>query len=219
MRALPPELGEDLVWAQHRPRSGRVRSERSAALFLDRDGVIVEEVVHLCEVEKTRLIPGAGEVIARANQAGLYVAVVTNQSGVGRRLFDWDDFRLVQEKIHADLAAFGAHIDAVFACPYHPEVAAPYRHPDHPARKPNPGMLLQAAEMLEIELAGSWIVGDRAGDLEAGRRAGIAGGLHVLTGFGAEEREMADALAVEAFQVLTGASLADALELLPPLAR
>ncbi|MDP6709155.1 MAG: HAD family hydrolase [Alphaproteobacteria bacterium] len=207
----PAELDADLVWCEHRspPRP-------APALFLDRDGVVVEEVGHLHEVAKTRLIPGAAAVVAEANRRGLHVVLVTNQSGIGRGLYDWDAFRAVQEKILAELAA--ASIDAVLACPHHAEVAPPYRHPDHPDRKPNPGMLLKAAAMLEIELAASWIVGDRAGDIEAGRRAGLAGGLHVATGHGAEERAAARALATSDFRVIEGDSVVDALTLLPLLA-
>ena len=209
----PEELDGDLTWCERRspPR-------RAPALFLDRDGVIVEEVVHLHEVEKVCLIAGAAAVIAEANRRRLHVVVVSNQSGVGRGHFGWEAFREVQEKILAELAAAGAHVDAVLACPHHHAVRPPYRHPDHPDRKPNPGMLSKAAAMLEIELEASWIVGDRAGDLEAGRRAGLAGGLHVLTGYGRRERSRARALAAADFRILDADSIADALELLPLLA-
>ena len=124
------------------------------ALFLDRDGVVVVETHYLHEVEKTELIPGAGETIALANQRGIHVVLVTNQSGVGRGLYGWAEFQAVQDRIMADLAAFGARVDAVCACPYHPEAAAPYDR-EHPDRKPNPGMLLKAARALQIDLAPS----------------------------------------------------------------
>ena len=174
--------------------------------------------MHLHEARKTRLIAGAGAVVEAANRKGLHVVVVTNQSGIGRGLFGWDAFREVQETMLAGLAAAGAHIDAVLACPYHHDVAPPYRHPDHPDRKPNPGMLLKAAEMLDVELGASWIVGDRAGDIDAGRKAGLAGGLHVMSCFGADERQSALALASPDFQVFGAATIADALGLLPILA-
>ena len=212
MTTLPAELDDDLVWAERRS-SGR----QAPALFLDRDGVIVEEIAYLHEVEKTRLIDGAAEVICAANQMGLHVVMVTNQAGIGRGYYGWSEFRRVQNKILSELAAAEARIDAVLACPHHPEVEPPYRHPSHPDRKPNPGMLLKAAAMLEIELARSWIVGDRAGDLAAGRNAGIAGGFHVLTGFGAEERDAALALDGDGFRVLAAPTIRDVLLHLPSL--
>ncbi|MBM3491607.1 MAG: HAD family hydrolase [Alphaproteobacteria bacterium] len=212
MAERPAELDNDLVWVEQ-----LAPSRRAPALFLDRDGVIVEEVLHLREPAKARLIAGAAEVIQAARARGLHVVVVTNQSGIGQGLFGWEEFRAVQHRMLADLAELGAAVDAVLACPYHPQGLPPYRHANHPARKPNPGMLLKAAAMLRVELGGSWIVGDRAGDLAAGRAAGLPGGLHVETGFGPEQRPEALALAGPSFRVLAGASVADALELLPIL--
>jgi D-glycero-D-manno-heptose 1,7-bisphosphate phosphatase len=117
----------------------------------------------------------------------------------------------VQARIIAELAAAGATFDAVYACPHHAEGQPPYNHPDHPARKPNPGMLLRAVEALVLDAETSWIVGDRASDLEAGRAAGLAGGLHVLTGYGerSAERKAALALADGRFRAVGGASIAD----------
>lgn len=189
---------------------------RSApALFLDRDGVVVVETHFLHEVEKTALIPGAGETIALANQRGLHVVLVTNQSGVGRGYYGWAEFGAVQDKIMADLAALGARVDAVCACPYHPEAEAPYDR-EHADRKPNPGMLLKAAAALGIELAPSWIVGDLPTDMGAGRNAGLAGGVHVLTGFGPGQREAALAHTSDKFQVF-GADSIDGVRKLIPL--
>jgi D-glycero-D-manno-heptose 1,7-bisphosphate phosphatase len=86
------------------------------ALFLDRDGVVVVETHYLHEVEKTELIPGAGATIALANQRGLPVVMVTNQGGIGRGLYGWADFEAVQDRIKTELAAQGAHFDAICAC-------------------------------------------------------------------------------------------------------
>jgi len=210
---LPRELDGDLTWVERRspPR-------RAPALFLDRDGVLVEEVIHLHEVEKTRLHEGAAEVVRTANRCGLHVVIVTNQSGIGRGLFGWEAFRQVQQRIHEDLGRAGARLDAVLACPHHHQAALPaYRHPDHADRKPNPGMLLKAATLLEIDLAASWIIGDRADDLVAARRAGLVGGLHVLTGFGPQERAAALSVAAPDFAVVAAAAVDEALRLLPDL--
>ncbi len=204
MSTRPPQLGPDLVWAEYfaPPRP-------APALFLDRDGVIVEEVHYLHRIEQTRLIPGAIDCIRAARAADWHVVVVTNQSGIGRGIFGWADYIQVHDHILADLSAAGAQVDAVIACPHAPGVPAPYGHDDHPARKPNPGMLLEAAAELEIDLARSWIVGDRADDIEAGRNAGLTGGVHVTTGFGPAERPDALAHRTADFQVLTASSIAE----------
>src|SRR5262249_5686057 len=115
--------------------------------------------------------------------------------------------------IVALLAIKGANIDAVYACAHHPQAKGDLAHPDHPARKPNPGMLLQAASALELDLKASWLVGDKADDIEAAKRAGIAGALLVATGYGDTERQRAAALATPAFEVRFGRSIADAMML------
>ena len=187
------------------------------ALFLDRDGVIVEEVGFLRRPEDVRLIGGAAELISAANKAGVPVVVVSNQSGVGRGLFGWPDFAEVQEHIVRQLASRGAFIDAVLACPYHPEARPPYRHPDHPARKPNAGMILAAARLLPLALSASWIIGDRASDLAAGRNAGLAGGLLMLGALSQRELEASQPMATASFRVFAGHSIAAALSLIPLL--
>src|SRR5512132_534766 len=165
------------VWGEilRSPRTPALRP----ALFLDRDGVIVEEVGHLRRAEDVRLIAGAAAVIAAANRAGMPVVVVSNQSGIGRGLFGWEDFAAVQQRMREMLEADGALIDAVLACPHHAEAEPPYRYADHPWRKPNAGMILAAANMLPIVLRTSWIIGARARDLAAGRNAGTWGAMMV----------------------------------------
>jgi D-glycero-D-manno-heptose 1,7-bisphosphate phosphatase len=183
------------------------------ALFLDRDGVVVEEVGYLGRVEDVALIPGAAAVIAAANARRIPVVLVSNQAGIGRGYFGWREFAAVQATIVRALATAGARIDAVYACPHHPRGTNGYAHPDHPARKPNPGMILRAATDLAIALDRSWLVGDKAIDVEAARRAGLAGALHVLTGHGPGERAGATALAAPGFDLRLGRSITDALAL------
>ena len=208
-------LDDDGIWCQLlRPEQAACLRGRPA-LFLDRDGVLVEEVGYLHRPDDVRPIPGAAALVAAANRAGLAVVLITNQSGIGRGYYGWPEFEVTQARISADFAAAGAAFDAVLACPYHPEAEPPYRHPAHPCRKPRPGMILRAAERLGLDLAGSWIVGDRAIDLEAGRAAGLAGGVQVLTGHGMAERDAALGLATEGFRVLTAESAAEAPALLP----
>jgi D-glycero-D-manno-heptose 1,7-bisphosphate phosphatase len=197
------------VWCQilRRPPPGR------PALFLDRDGAVVEDTGYLRRFDDIAVIAGAVEVIAAANRQSVPVVVVTNQSGIARGYYGWDQFKSVQDAIVASLATGGARIDAVYACAHHPQGRGVLAHPDHPARKPNPGMLLQAASALALELKSSWLVGDKADDIEAARRAGIAGALLVATGYGNAERQRAATLAGPAFEVRFGRSIADAMTL------
>lgn len=207
-------LNSEGVWCQilRRPACGR------PALFLDRDGVVVEETEYLYRVEDIVMIPGAAEVIAAANKRRVPVVMVTNQAGIGRGYYGWTEFKSVQDVIVASLAAAGARIDAVYACAHHPQVQGSFAHLDHPARKPNPGMLLQAASDLALDLKASWLVGDKAIDVEAAKRAGIAGSLQVATGYGAAERHLASKLASPIFEVRFGQSIVDAM-MLPILMR
>lgn len=211
------EIDAEDVWCQVlTPVRGRAPRP---ALFLDRDGVVVQEANYLARPEDLHLVPGAADVVCRANALGVPVVVVTNQAGIGRGYYGWPDFIAVQERLLDELAALGAFVDAVFACPYAPEGPTRWVHPNHPARKPNPGMLTRALARLPIAASHSWIVGDRAGDIEAGRRAGIAGGLHVLSGHGRTAGERGAALdqASDDFRVLKAETIRDALDLLPSL--
>ncbi len=183
------------------------------ALFLDRDGAIVEDTEYLCRVEDIVVIPGAAGVIAAANKRGLAVVIVTNQAGIGRGYYGWNEFKAVQQSLVATLAADGARLDAVYACAHHPEGREEFAHPNHPARKPNPGMLLQAASDLALDLKASWLVGDRAIDIEAAKRAGIAGAMQVATGYGMAERRRIAGLATPTFEVRFARSIADAMTL------
>ena len=210
-------LREDGMWAQVMD-SGYSTNETRPALFLDRDGVINEDVGYLHEPDELQLIPKAADVIAKANSLGIAVIVVTNQGGIGLGYFDWPEFVAVQDRMAALLAeAAPARIDGIFASPYHPRGTGVYAHPDHPSRKPNPGMLLAAAELLNLDLSKSWIVGDHWRDLEAGKNAGIAGGMHVLTGHGLhdDQRQQATALADNGFQVIAAQSIATAATEIP----
>lgn len=153
------------------------------AVFLDRDGTINMEVDHLCRVEEVALLPGAADAIGRLNARGIPVVVVTNQSGIGRGKFSWEEFEAVMGRIASLLAEEQARWDAVYAAPHHAQGQGEYRHADHPDRKPNPGMLLRAAQELEIDLTRSWMIGDKEIDLQAGRNAGCRVAL-VRTGYG-----------------------------------
>ncbi|MFT4034165.1 MAG: HAD-IIIA family hydrolase [Patulibacter sp.] len=184
--------------------------EGRPALFLDRDGVVIEEVGFLATPSGVRLIAGAAAVISQANSAGLPVVIVTNQSGIGRGLYDWDAFEAVQGELDRQLADAGARIDLALACGYYPDGIGPFAV-EHDWRKPGGGMLAKAGELLHLDLRRSWIVGDRSSDLAAARTAGLCGGFHVMTGHGTPaHRADSLALATADFSVEVGAAIGEA---------
>lgn len=155
------------------------------AVFLDRDGTINEEKNYLHLPEDFVFIPGVPQAIRRLNQAGFLVVVVTNQSGVARGYFELTDVQRLHEHVACGLAAEQAHVDGFYICPHHPEAGQGLERRQCDCRKGAPGLLLQAAEELHIDLQQSFMVGDKDADLEAGRRAGCTPFL-VLTGYGTE---------------------------------
>ncbi|MGQ2991749.1 MAG: D-glycero-alpha-D-manno-heptose-1,7-bisphosphate 7-phosphatase [Brevundimonas sp.] len=146
------------------------------AVFLDRDGVLNLDVGYPHLEEHLILTPGAAEAVRQLNQSGFFTVIVTNQSGVARGLFDLATMEAFNARLVRRLAEQGAMIDAVYACPYHDTAVDPrWRHPDHPERKPNPGMILRAAAEHDLDLTRSLMIGDRESDMEAARRAGVRG--------------------------------------------
>ena len=184
------------------------------ALFLDRDGVIVEDTGYLGRARDVRMLAGAGEAIARCNRLGIPVIVVSNQSGIARGLYDWTGFATVQAAIVTALAEAGARLDGVLACAHHGDGKAPLNVPDHPWRKPNPGMIVAAGERMKLDLGRSFIVGDRAADLASGRAAGLAGGVLISSRTDDAEGAAAAALSSGTFAVEIASSLAEAIALL-----
>ncbi len=151
------------------------------AVFLDRDGTINEEVQYLHDPHQLRLLPGARVAIRLLNQAGVPAILVTNQAGIGRGYYSEAAMSELHRELARRLAAQGAHLDATYHCPHHPDQECA-------CRKPQPGMLVQAAEEHGIDLQRSFVVGDKVSDLEAGWRAGCRTVL-VLTGYGVQARE------------------------------
>jgi len=160
-----------------------------AAVFVDRDGTLVDELGFLRRAEDLRLLPAAAAGVRALNQAGLPVIVVTNQSGLARGLFSADDLAAIHARLERELAREGARLDAILHCPHHPTEGEPPLRRTCECRKPAPGLLLEAARRFELDLAASWMVGDSLDDLEAGRRAGVLGTILVLTGKGPRELE------------------------------
>ena len=146
------------------------------AAFLDRDGVLIVDSGYPHRPDQLVLTPGAAEAVKRLNEAGYVTVIVTNQSGVARGLFSEETMHGFNALLVARLAEAGARIDAVYAAPHHAEaVDERYRHPDHPDRKPNPGMLLRAIAEHDLDPARSLMIGDQPSDMEAARRAGVVG--------------------------------------------
>jgi D-glycero-D-manno-heptose 1,7-bisphosphate phosphatase len=191
-------LGNDLLWRD-------VRVERfprpTAALFLDRDGVIIEEYGYVSRPEQVELLPGVPELIRAARSLGMAVVEVTNQAGIGRGYYDWPDFIQVEDRVTELLAGQGVSVDAVFACPFHSAGVDPYRIEDHPWRKPNPGMLLEAASGLNLALEQSILAGDKDSDQRTARAAKLKCGIHLFTGYGREQETAARAAGSGAFPV------------------
>jgi D-glycero-D-manno-heptose 1,7-bisphosphate phosphatase len=186
----------------------RATARNQAALFLDRDGVVVADTRYLGRPEDLRMMEGAAPAIARCNALNIPVVLVTNQSGIARGYYDWDGFRAVQAALSAELATAGAHLDAVLACAYHADGNEPLRNANHPWRKPNPGMIFAARDCMGIDLSRSWIIGDVVSDIAAGAAAGLAGGILLATKDGQlfEARAMAnDRFAVESAPDLAAA--------------
>jgi D-glycero-D-manno-heptose 1,7-bisphosphate phosphatase len=146
----------------------------AAAVFLDRDGTIIEDTDYLDDPKDVRLLPGAAEAIRRFSEAGFLVVVASNQSGVARGLFDEKTLSSVHQRLETLLQAQGASLDGAYYCPYldGPEAVVEAYRRDSELRKPKPGMLRQAAEELDIDLNRSWMIGDAAKDTQAGRHAG-----------------------------------------------
>jgi D-glycero-D-manno-heptose 1,7-bisphosphate phosphatase len=192
-QSQPACVGKDGIW-RHLRKAAALDGSRPI-LFLYRDGV-VEEVNYLHRVADIRYITGVAETVVMARRAAWRLAMVTNQAGIGRGRYGWREFAAVHGAILAML-----NERSVLATPHHPAAASPYRHAAHPMRKPQPGMLLAAAQMLQGDLAKSLIVGDNVADLQAGQRAGLLRGFQVLTGQGARYRPESETLASADFAV------------------
>jgi len=162
--------------------------QKNLAIFLDRDGTINEEVGYIESLDKLVIIPAAFEAIRLINLSGFKAVVVTNQSGIAKGLFSEVFVRKTHEQLQAALKQKGAAIDAFYYCPHHPTEGDPPYQQVCDCRKPGPGLFLQAARDMSIDLAGSFMIGDRYRDMEAAHRAGVKGVL-VKTGFGMDVLE------------------------------
>ncbi len=153
------------------------------AVFIDRDGTISEEVGYVNHVSRYRVFPFAAEAVRALKRAGWLAILVTNQAGVARGYFEESLVGEVHNVLTAELERGGARLDAIYYCPHHPSVGEPPYRLDCDCRKPRPGLILRAAEDFDLDLARCWMVGDRYGDTELARNAGVRSAF-VLTGYG-----------------------------------
>jgi D-glycero-D-manno-heptose 1,7-bisphosphate phosphatase len=159
-------------------------------VFLDRDGTIVDDPGFLHEAAQVRLLPGAAEAIRHLNEAGWLVVTVSNQSGIARGLYDAAAYGAVQGRLSELLAASGARLDASYYCPHHPAFTGPCE-----CRKPGVKLFRDAEAQLGLDLARSFWVGDRVGDVAPARTLG-GQGILVATGYGARDGGEAKSLGV-----------------------
>lgn len=179
-----------------------------AALFLDRDGVIIENRSdYVRSWSDVKFFPESLPALARIRHHPLRIIVVTNQSAVGRGLLSLEDAEEINARLVRTIQEAGGRIDAVFMCPHSPQQNCT-------CRKPQPGLLLKAAEHLSLDLSHSILIGDALSDIQAGQAAGIPTNVLLLTGRGAEQRALPEAGRLPPFQVFP--DLSSALETLLP---
>ena len=166
------------------------------AIFLDRDGTLMEEVGYCADPAQVRVYPGVPAALQCLRNAGYLLILITNQSGIGRSYFTDEDYRAVQSEFERQIQP--AHLDAVYYCPD----AKP-----SPCRKPSPGMLRDAARDHAIDLSRSYMIGDKSSDIEAGQAAGCRTIL-VQTGYGREQRGVQP--------TFTASTFVEAVRAIPP---
>jgi D-glycero-D-manno-heptose 1,7-bisphosphate phosphatase len=163
-------------------------TRNNVAVFIDRDGTINEEVGYVNHLSRYQIYPWTPEAIRNLNQAGLKAIVVTNQAGVARGYFTEDLVRQIHEKLQEEITRAGAYFDAIYYCPHHPSVGEPPYRQVCNCRKPKTGMLERAVEEFGVDLARSYVVGDRYSDIELAHNAGACS-IFVLSGYGLGEYE------------------------------
>jgi len=166
-------------------RKTPTRPRMKPAVFFDRDGTLIQDRDYLSDPSGVRLLPGSAQAVRLLKAAGYRVYLVSNQSGVARGYFGVTAVRRVNRRVQALL---GTPLDGLFFCPHHPKGEVARYRKDCACRKPAPGMVRQAAKRHPLDLPNSYIVGDKPDDVLLAPRAGLRGGLLVLTGYGRKSR-------------------------------
>ena len=183
--------------------------KKNTAVFLDRDGTIVEEVGYLDSLEKLTLFPNTPKAIRLINESGMRAVVITNQSGVARGYFKEDFVRTVHRHIEKMLRGKGAVIDGFYYCPHHPTEGRGKYLTSCICRKPEAGMLIRAAEEMNVDLSRSYVVGDTCKDVELAAKVGAKGVL-VRTGYGSDRQK--EAICHESKPVYIAEDILDAVK-------
>jgi D-glycero-D-manno-heptose 1,7-bisphosphate phosphatase len=158
------------------------------AVFMDRDGTISEEIGYVNHPARYRVFPYSAAAVRLLNDAGWLAILVTNQAGVARGYFTEDLIGAVHGVLEEELGREHARLDAIYYCAHHPSVGQPPYRYDCDCRKPRPGLIRRAAEDFDIDLDGSWMIGDRYSDIELAHNAGVRSAF-VLSGYGRGEWE------------------------------
>lgn len=146
-------------------------SKQNKALFLDRDGVINEDYGYVYQIDKFHLIENIEILINTAQRNGYKIIIITNQAGIGKKLFSIDDFNKLTKYMKYLLLKYDCHIDAVYHCPFHPSEGIGKYLKGSFDRKPNPGMLLKAKKKFNLDMNESILIGDKISDIKAGNNA------------------------------------------------
>lgn len=165
--------------------------QASPAIFIDRDGTINEDFGYISKPSDLVIYPWVAEAVRLINEAEFKTIVVTNQSGVARGIYTEDDLRIIHTRMISELQKQSARIDGVYYCPHHPDYGDERYRRECECRKPSPGMLHAAAREHKIDLARSFVIGDKASDINLASNVGAKGAL-VLTGYGNETRARPD---------------------------
>lgn len=180
------------------------------AVFFDRDGTLNRDVGYVTHLDDFILLPRAAAAVRKVNKSGMMAILATNQAGVARGYFPEEMVARVHDKLVSELAKKEAHLDAIYYCPYHPGSEVSEYAVDSPARKPGPGMLLQAAREHGVDLSKSYMIGDKYSDLECGWAAGCRSAF-ILSGYGRGTMDLfgskwprpPDILAEDVYQAVT----------------
>jgi D-glycero-D-manno-heptose 1,7-bisphosphate phosphatase len=167
------------------PQSEIPNPQSSRAIFIDRDGTLNEDIGYVSSPDRLVLFPWAAEAVRLINESGAKALIITNQSGIARGMYTEDDLDKIHSRMIELLARDGARIDAVYFCPHHPEVGDARYRVICDCRKPRPGMVNAASREHSIDLSRSFIIGDKASDIELAVNSGARGVL-VMTGYGRE---------------------------------
>jgi D-glycero-D-manno-heptose 1,7-bisphosphate phosphatase len=166
-------------------RQSAISNRQCRAIFIDRDGTLNEDIGYVSRPDELVLYPWAAEAVRLVNNSGFKAIVITNQSGIARRMYSEQTLGAIHQRMIDELASEGARLDAVYYCPHHPEVGGTHYGVECNCRKPRTGMLDAAAREHDIDLTRSFVIGDKSSDILLAENVGARGVL-VLTGYGRE---------------------------------